>query len=82
MVLGVRRTKLLLFSLMAFAAGLMVLAAARGWISPIGYRFPLVIGYGCIYLLLYHKRLVYQGLPHELLVDSQLLLAGLISCGG
>ncbi|MDP8237295.1 MAG: 4-hydroxy-3-methylbut-2-enyl diphosphate reductase, partial [Candidatus Erginobacter occultus] len=81
-VLGVRQTKLLLFSLMAFAAGLMVLAAARGWISPIGYRFPVVIGYGCLYLLLYHKRLVYQGLPHELLVDSQLLLAGVISCGG
>ncbi len=81
-VLGVARTKTLLFSLMALVAGALILAAARGWISPVGYRFPVVIAYGCLYLLLYHKRLVYQGLFHEMLVDSQLLLAGVISIGG
>ncbi len=81
-VLGVRRTKALLFALMAFTAGLMVLAASRGWVSPIGYRFPAVIAYGGLYLLLYHRRLVYRGLSHEMMVDSQLLLAGLISLGG
>lgn len=81
-VLGVARTKGLLFALMALVAGLLILAAIRGWIAPVGYRFPAVIAYGGLCLLLYHKRLVYQGLFHEMLVDSQLLLAGLISIGG
>jgi (E)-4-hydroxy-3-methyl-but-2-enyl pyrophosphate reductase len=81
-VLGVGRTKWLITGLMAFTSGLLILSAARSWISPLGYYFPAVIVYGGLYLLLYHRRLLYQGLPHEMLVDSQLLLAGLLSLGG
>ncbi len=81
-VLGVAGTKRLLFALMALVVGVLILAAAQSWITPVGYRFPVVIAYGGLYLLLYHKRLVYQGFLHEMLVDSQLLLAGVISIGG
>ncbi len=81
-VLGVARTKRLILGLLAFTSGLLVLAAARGWISPLGYCFPAVLVYGGLCLLLYHRRLLYQGLPHEVLVDGQLLLAGLLSLGG
>lgn len=82
-VLGVARTKRLVLGLLVSASGLLVLAAARGWISsPLGYRFPAVLLYGGLCLLLYHRRLLYQGLPHEMLVDGQLLLAGLLSLGG
>ncbi len=81
-VLGVKRTKWLILLMMAFTLGMLILAAARGWIAPLGYYFPAVILYGGLYLLLYHHRLLYQGLPHEMLVDGQLLLAGLISLAG
>ena len=78
-VLGVEKTKIMLFLLITLTAGLLVLATLRGWVPSSGYWYLGVIAYGCLYLFLYHKRIIFQGLTHEMLVDSQLILAGLIS---
>jgi len=80
-VLGVGRTQRLIIGLMAFTSGLLIFSAARSWISPLGFYFPAVIIYGGFCLLLYHRRLIFQGLLQEVLVDGQLFLAGLLSLG-
>ncbi|MFH1037892.1 MAG: 4-hydroxy-3-methylbut-2-enyl diphosphate reductase [PVC group bacterium] len=78
-VLGVRKTKIMLLGLITLVALLLILGAARGWVDSSGYWYLGVIAYGCFYLVLYHRRIIFRGLAHEMLVDSQLLLAGLIA---
>jgi len=78
-VLGVDRTKIVLLSLITLNALGLVMAGILGWVPVSGYYYLAVIAYGCVYLILYHKRILYQGLVHEVLVDGQLILAGLIA---
>jgi (E)-4-hydroxy-3-methyl-but-2-enyl pyrophosphate reductase len=78
-VLGVDRTKIVLLLLITLNALGLVIAGILGWVPVSGYYYLAVIAYGCIYLILYHKRILYRGLVHEVLVDGQLLLAGLIA---
>lgn len=78
-VLGVDRTKIVLLLLIILNALVLMLADLLGWVSGSGYYYLAVIAYGCVYLILYHKRIICRGLVHEVLVDGQLLLAGLIA---
>ena len=78
-VLGAAKTKIMLLLLITLTAGLLILAVLMGWVTSSGYWYLGVIAYGCFYLFLYHKRIIFQGLTHEILIDSQLLLAGLIA---
>lgn len=78
-VLGVKRTKYVLLLLLTLNAIILILADLLGWVSGFGLSYLAVIAYGCLYLILYHKRIIYQGLVHEVLVDGQLLLSGLIA---
>ncbi|MEA1927933.1 MAG: 4-hydroxy-3-methylbut-2-enyl diphosphate reductase [Candidatus Auribacterota bacterium] len=78
-VLGVDKTKIVLLLLISLNALMLVLADIRGWVPVSGYFYLAVIAYGCGYLMLYHRRIVVQGLVHEVLVDGQLLLAGAIA---
>ncbi len=78
-VLGVDRTKIVLLLLITLNALVLILADILGWVPVSGYYYLAVIAYGCVYLILYHKRILYQGLVHEVLVDGQLILAGLIA---
>jgi len=78
-VLGVNRTKIVLLLLITINALVLIMADLLSWVPPSGYYYLAVIAYGCLYLILYHKRIIYQGLIHESLVDGQLLLSGLIA---
>ncbi len=78
-VLGVKKTKIMLLCFIVLVTLLLILGTARGWVTSSGYWYLAVIVYGCFYLTLYHRRIIYRGLTHEMLVDSQLLLAGLIA---
>ncbi|MDP8215325.1 MAG: 4-hydroxy-3-methylbut-2-enyl diphosphate reductase [Candidatus Euphemobacter frigidus] len=78
-VLGVEKTKIMLLILTGLTALLLVLATLQGWVPPFGFCYLGVIAYGCFYLLFYYKRIIFQGLNHEMLVDGQLLLSGLIA---
>lgn len=77
-IIGKEKTKLLLGVLTLFLALLLIVASVRGWV-PCGYWYLIVIGYAFLYLLLYHRRVIFQGLFHEMLVDGQLILAGLVA---
>ncbi len=78
-VLGVERTKIVLLFLITLNALGLIVAGILGWVPVSGYYYLAVIAYGCLYLILYHKRILYRGLVHEVLVDGQLILAGLIA---
>ncbi len=77
-IIGKEKTKLLLGALTSFLALLLIVASIRGWV-PYGYYYLIVIAYAFLYLFLYHRRVVFRGLFHEMLVDGQLVLAGLVA---
>ena len=78
-LIGKEETKLLLGGVSLVLAFLLILASLRGWLPPFSYYYLGLVVYMLLYLYLYHKRIFFQGLGHELVVDSQLILAGLIA---
>lgn len=78
-MLGKEKTKVLLGAITSLLALLLILATTRGWVPPFGYYYLGVIAYAYLYLFLYHKRILFQGLFHEMIVDSGLILSGIIA---
>jgi 4-hydroxy-3-methylbut-2-enyl diphosphate reductase len=78
-LIGKDKTKLLLGGVSVFLALLLLLASLRNWLPPGSCCYLGLVAYMVLYLYLYHKRVLFQGLGHELVVDSQLMLAGLIA---
>ena len=78
-IIGKEKTKVLLGILTSLLALLLIWAAARGWIPSFGYYYLGVIAYAYFYLFLYHKRILFQDLFHEMVVDGTPLVAGIIT---
>ncbi|MCX6347989.1 MAG: 4-hydroxy-3-methylbut-2-enyl diphosphate reductase [Candidatus Aureabacteria bacterium] len=78
-IIGKEKTKVLIAAANIFLAALVTVATARKWAPPSGYLFLPVIAYGFLYLYLYHRRVLFQDLIHEVVVDGKLLLAGVMA---
>jgi len=78
---GMKKTKILLFSLTGLLAILLFVAALLGWTSPLGYFLLVPVGYVFGYLFLYRQETIVPGLWVEAVVDSSFVLAGAIAYG-
>lgn len=78
-VLGSRRTRLLMSVLTAILILVMIAAEIAGFVPPRAFCYLAVVIISGLFLLLYSRKILVGGLFQEMLVDSQLLLAGLIA---
>ncbi len=78
-IIGKERTKVMLGALAALTAAVLVVAAQRGLVSSLGVYLLSCIIYACIYLYLYHERIIFQGISFEGVVDSNYWLAGIVA---
>jgi 4-hydroxy-3-methylbut-2-enyl diphosphate reductase len=78
-VIGKQRTKVLLGVMAALLAVVLFLAAYHGVVSSLGYYLIACVAYACVYLYLYHERIIFQGISFEGVVDSNFWLAGIIA---
>jgi 4-hydroxybenzoate polyprenyltransferase len=78
-IIGKQRTKVMLGALAALTAGVLVVAAQRGVVSSLGIYLLSCIAYACMYLYLYHERIIFQGISFEGVVDSNYWLAGIVA---
>ncbi len=79
LLLGRNRTKVLVVSLLLTIGALIGFGLAEGWLRPPAFSMLAAIAYACLYLYLYHRRIVYEGLFQEVFVDTQFILAGALS---
>lgn len=78
-LLGIEKTKILLFSLTGLLGILLLVATVLKWTSPLGYFLLIAVLYVFGYLFLYRKEIIVPGLWAEALVDSSFVLAGAIA---
>ncbi len=78
-IIGTRGTKLLILALTGLQVLLLVAGAWLGALTSFAWPMLAVTGFICLYLLLYHRRVIYQGLEVEMLGDTQFILAGLLA---
>jgi len=78
-IIGKQRTKVMLGALAALTAAVLVVAAQRGVVSSLGIYLLSCIAYACMYLYLYHERIIFQGISFEGVVDSNYWLAGIVA---
>jgi len=78
-IIGTRGTKILILSLASLQALLIALGAAFGWLTAFGYPMLLVTAYICLYLYLFHQRVIHQGTGVEIMGDMQFILAGVLA---
>jgi len=58
---------------------LMSAGSAFGWLSGLGYLMLALSAYICLYILLYHKKIIRREIPVEVTGDSQFILAGVLA---
>jgi 4-hydroxy-3-methylbut-2-enyl diphosphate reductase len=78
-IIGKERTKILLVSANILLTVLLAAAAARRWAPPVAGLYLAVVAYGFLCLYLYHRRVLFQDFMHEVVVDGELLLAGVLA---
>lgn len=79
-LLGRGRSKVLICSLLAaLVAATLIWAPGMGRASRPLLSIYAVTAYVLGYLALYHRRIVYEGLLQEIIVDGQFILAGLLA---
>lgn len=78
-VIGKGPTQRLLVALVAIVSLVLTFSAMWGLVTPLGY-WLLVIPVYCLFTLyLYHRRLIFQGVPFETVVDLEFILAGVLA---
>ncbi len=78
-VLGKELTQRLLVVLLAVVSLVLTFSAMWGLVTPLGY-WLLVIPVYCLFTLyLYHRRVIFQGIPFEIVVDLEFILAGILA---
>ncbi len=78
MAIGKENTKIILIVISSLLAVLLFISPMMGWVSSFSYYlFPCII-YACVYLFLYHKRLMPSGLICEAITDFNFILAGIM----
>ncbi len=78
-LLGIEKTKILLFSLTGLSGILLLVATVLKWTSPLGYFLLIAVLYVFCYLFLYRQEIIVPGLWTEAVVDSSFVLAGAIA---
>lgn len=77
-VLGKRKTQILVVILLFLLGGILILAPIMGWTSPIAFFFLLSLGYVVIYYFLYREQILGLGFLFEGVVDGSLIFAGIL----
>lgn len=78
-LLGKKKTKILLLSLLAACSVTLVVAASLGWVSSLGYYLVAPIAYCVAYLFDYHRRHIYQGVMTEIAANISFFISGAIA---
>jgi (E)-4-hydroxy-3-methyl-but-2-enyl pyrophosphate reductase len=78
-IIGKPWTQRLVLILTGGVALLLVWSAAIGVVTPLGWWLLVVPGYCLFTLWLYHRRVIFQGITFEVMVDLEFILAGVVS---
>ena len=76
---GKKKTKLILSGMLALAGLVLVYFASQGIIGGLGYLLLFPLLYAGIYLLLFHWRVLHEGLLLEIVVDANFIICGLLA---
>lgn len=79
LVLGKKGIKGMLLGLVLFQTLTLVWAASSGVVSDLGYWLLGSVAFECLYLWLYHRRIITRGIIFELVVDASLVVPALIT---
>lgn len=77
-VLGKRRTQILVVILLSLLGGILIWAPIMGWTSPITFFFLFSLAYVVIYYFLYREQILGLGFLFEGAVDGSLIFAGIL----
>lgn len=77
-VLGKKRTQILVVILLSLLGGILILAPILGWTSPITFLFLFSLAYVVIYYFLYREQILGMGFLFEGAVDGSLIFAGIL----
>jgi len=78
-IIGEKRTKLLLALVLIAAMGLMILGSAAAWVNGSGFLQLATLAYVLGYLGLYHFRLINQAMKCEIVADTGFVLAAVLA---
>jgi 4-hydroxy-3-methylbut-2-enyl diphosphate reductase len=78
-ILGKGRTKALLIGLAIFPFVLLPLAGLLRWASTLSFVLLIPSAYAVLYLYLYRRRIISQGVRAELTVDGSFILTGIVA---
>jgi 4-hydroxy-3-methylbut-2-enyl diphosphate reductase len=77
--IGRKWTKIMLVSVAAVMACLLGVSPLLDWTSNFSLLLIPCVLYACLYLLLYHRRVIGEGLVCEAVTDFNFILAGLLA---
>lgn len=78
-VLGKRKAKVLVVSLLIFMGGLLTIAGPLKWAAPVTPWLLFSLAYVVIYYWLYRRQMVSRGFLFEGVVDGSFLFAGILA---
>jgi 4-hydroxy-3-methylbut-2-enyl diphosphate reductase len=79
-VLGVPRTRSILYLTLMTMAGIMLLAATAGFVpAPLGYLLLIPLAYAATMVPLFTRQTIVQGFGAESLIDTAFLIAGVVT---
>jgi (E)-4-hydroxy-3-methyl-but-2-enyl pyrophosphate reductase len=78
-VLGKRATEILVFCLLFFLGGMLILVPSLKWTPTVTYFLLLSLGYVIAYYYLYQKRTLGRGFLFEGVVDGGFIFSGLLA---
>jgi 4-hydroxy-3-methylbut-2-enyl diphosphate reductase len=74
-LIGERKTKLLLAAVVVVSSGLLAVGSAMGWVNRLGFWQLATLAYVLGYLASYHFRFMSQAMRCEIVADTGFLLA-------
>ncbi len=77
--IGITNTKVMLVIISVFMTILLIISPMIGWTSAFSFYLVPCIMYACMYLYLYHIRLMPSGLACESITDSNFILASIMA---
>lgn len=77
--IGKKWTKIMLVVAASMIACLLAVSPSLGWTSDFGYFLLPCVFYACLYLFLYHMRVIGEGAACEAVVDFNFVLAGILA---
>jgi (E)-4-hydroxy-3-methyl-but-2-enyl pyrophosphate reductase len=78
-IIGKPWTQRLVLILTGVVALILAWSTAAGIVTSLGWWLMIVPGYCLFTLWLYHRRVIFQGITFEVMVDLEFILAGVVS---